>query len=322
MTTIKKKVKKRNLSCDPAQVKMLAINCSTMAEAEQSLPKLPDLISRHKEVAAAWQRGRFLRNLRNLASVAVTVDEAAKRLELADPDELQHMIDDDSEVRDTWHQTRQEAFIRIKVALAKTAFEGNQAAIRAVETLLRMEVPLKIPDTHKLKLSDIAILTGRTRSTVYEWINKGRLPLDADKTIDVGSFIRWFETYISEMIIQKYAGKKTDQTSRLHAMKAEQIEIELKRQRRELLPREEVMAGILHRYQILVNSVRQRAPQMAQLCLGQKPERVVEIITNSLGDICSDLCKVPAEFYLPEPAAKAYQKVLEILKNDLNKNEP
>ena len=306
---------------DPVQVKMLAINCSTMAEAEQSLPKLPDLITHHKEVAAAWQRGRLLRNLRGLASVAVTVDEAARRLELADPDELHHMIEDDPEVRDTWCQTRQEAVIRIKLALAKTAFEGNQAAIRAVETLLRTEVPLKMPDTHKLKVADIAIFTGKPRAAIYEWINKGHLPIAADKTIDVGSFIRWFETYITDSMIQKYASKKTDQSSRLQAMKAEQIEIELKRQRRELLPREEVMAGILHRYQILVNSVRQRAPQMAQLCFGQKPERVVEIITNSLGDICSDLCKVPAEFYLPEPAAKAYQKVLEILKNDLNKNQ-
>jgi hypothetical protein len=78
-----------------------------MAEAEQSVPKLPDLITHYKEVGAAWQRGRFLRNLRNLASVAVTVDEAAKRLELADPEELHHMIENDSEVRDTWRQTRQ-----------------------------------------------------------------------------------------------------------------------------------------------------------------------------------------------------------------------
>jgi predicted DNA-binding transcriptional regulator AlpA len=163
-----------------------------MAEAEQSLPKLPDLIARHKEVAAAWQRGRFLRNLRGLASVAVTVDEAARRLELADPDELHHMIENDSEVRDTWRQTRQEAFIRIKLALVKTALEGNQAAIRAVENFLRAEVELKrLPDTYKLKVNDIAALTGRTRPTVYEWVNKGRLPIDTDKTIDLGSFIRW-----------------------------------------------------------------------------------------------------------------------------------
>jgi len=298
---------------------MLAINCSTMAEAEQSVPKLPDLITRHKEIAAAWQRGRFIRNVRNLASVAVTVDEAARRLEMADPDDLHRMIETDPEVRDTWRQTRQEAFIRIKLALAKTAFEGNQAAIRAVESLLRTEVELKrFPDTRKLKVADIAALTGRTRPTIYEWVNKGRLPIADDKTIDVGAFIRWFETYISETIIQKYAGKKTDQSSRLHAMKAEQIEIELKRQRRELLPREEVMAGILARYQLLINSMRQKAPQIAQLCQGQKPERVVEIITNSLGDICRELCQVPTELYLPEPAAKAYQKILDILKDGLN----
>ena len=321
LSPLAKTIKKKKAPCDPVQVKILAINCSTMAEAEQSLPKLPHLITRHKEVAAAWQRGRFLRNLRNLASVAVTVDEAARRLELADPDELHHMIEDDSEVRDTWCQTRQEAVIRIKLALAKTAFEGNQAAIRAVETLLRTEVPVKMPDTRKLRVADIAIFTGKPRATIYEWINKGHLPIAADKTIDVGSFIRWFEIYITDNMIQKYASKKTDQDSRLHQLKAEQIERELKRDRHELLPREEFIAGILARHRLLINTMRQKAPQMAQLCQGQKPERVIEIITDCLGDICRELCHVPAEFYLSDPAAKAYQKVLEILKDDFNEKQ-
>jgi len=304
------------------QVKVLAINCSTMAEAEQSLPKLPDLIAHHKEIAAAWQRGRFLRNVRNLASVPVTMDDASRRLSLNGAEELERILETDTEAGDTWRQTRQEAFITIKLALVKTAMKGNQAAIRAVENFLRAEMDYKVGSSgpRRLRIIDIANLTGQLRGTIHNWISRYQLPLGPDKTIELKDFIRWFEIFTAEKAADKNGGKN-DQASRLHAMKAEQIELELKRHRRELLPREEVMAGILHRYQILVNSVRQRAPQMAQLCLGQKPERIVEIITNSMGDICGDLCKVPAEFYLPEPAAKAYQKVLEILKNDLNENQ-
>ena len=78
-----------------------------MAEAEQSLPKLPDLIAHHKEIAAAWQRGRFLRNVRNLASVPVTMDDASRRLSLNGAEELQRILETDDEAGDIWRQTRQ-----------------------------------------------------------------------------------------------------------------------------------------------------------------------------------------------------------------------
>jgi len=316
----RKAIKKRKISCDLGLVKMLGMKSATMVEASQSMPKLADLIAHHKEVAAAWQRGRFLHNVRALASVAVSVSEAGTQLELGDPDDLHRMILDDPEVRDIWMQTRREAFIRIKVALSKTAFEGNQAAIKVVGALLKMELPPKIPDTRKLKVADIVTLTGRTRSTVYEWVSKGHLQIGDDKTVDLAAFIRWFETYIADTVIQKYTSKKTDQSSRLHAMKAEQIEIELKRQRHDLLPREEFIASILARHQVLVNSLRQKAPQIAQLCQGQRPERVVEIIIDSLRDICRELCQVPTELSLPEPLVKTFKGLLESLNNDFTKN--
>jgi hypothetical protein len=320
---IRGETKKRKLAlrsaqtCDPVQVKMLGINCKTMTEAEQSLPKLPDLIAHRKDVAAAWQRGRFLRNLRGLASVAVTVDEAAKRLELADPDELQHMIENDPEVRDTWHQARQEALIHIKLALAKTAFEGNQAAIRAVENLLHAEMNHRTAP--KLTITDIANVTGRSRHLVYNWTQRNNLPLGLDKTIELKDFLKWFETFTVESAVAKF-GQKSDQTNQLHQVKAEQIKMEIKRRRHELLPREEVMRGILARHQVLINSMRQKAPQMAQLCQGQESERIIKIITDSLADICRELCQVPAQLCLPEPAAKAYQKVLEILNDEFTKS--
>ena len=308
------------------QMQSLAFNFGTLIEAQNSLPEksgidLAEIIEQKNKLAEAWQRGRFLRNVRNLASVPVTMDEAARRLSLNGADDLRAILDNDREAGDTWHQTRYEAFIKIKLALVKTAFEGNQAAIRAVESFLRAEMDYKVGGPRRLRITDIANLTGQLRGTIHNWVSRYQLPLGPDKTIELKDFIRWFEVFTAEKAASKNGGKK-DQSSRLHAMKAEQIEIELKRQRRELLSREEVMAGILHRYQLLINTMRQKAPQMAQLCQGQKPERVIEIITDCLGDICRELCHVPAEFYLPEAAAKAYQKVLEILKNDLNENQP
>lgn len=307
------------------QMQSLAFSYGTLIEAQNSLPAnssiaLAELIQHHDKVAEAWHRGQFLRNVRNLASVPVSLDEAAKRLNLNGPDELRRMLETDAEIGDLWRQTRQEAFIKIKLALVKTAMEGNQTAIRAVENFLRAEMDYKISSTpQKLRLSDIANLIGQLPGTVHNWVSRYHLPLGTDKTIELKDFIRWFETFTAEKAATKN-GRKKDQSSRLHQVKAEQIEIELKRHRHELLLRDEVMAGIVARHQVLVNSVKQKAPQIAQLCQGQKPERVIKIITDSLGDICRELCQVPTELHLPEVAAEAYKKVIEILNVEVTKD--
>jgi len=322
--TVKKRHSEPAARISTHQMQSLAFNYGTLIEAQNSLPEnsgvdLAELVQQDDKLAEAWQRGQFLRNVRNLASVPVSMDEASKRLSLNGAEELQGILETDAEAGDTWRQTRQEAFIQIKLALVKTAREGNQAAIRAVENFLRAEMDYKAGGgPRRLRVAEIANLTGRSRHGVYDWVEKNNLPLGPDKTIELKDFIRWFETFTAENAAGKNEGRKED--SRLHAVKAETIEMELKRRRRQLLPREEFIAGILARHQLLVNSVRQKAPQIAQLCQGQKPERVAEIIIDSLGDICRELCQVPAELCLPESAAKGLKDVLEILNNEFTKN--
>ena len=301
----------------------LAFSYGTLVEAQNSLPPntqvgLAELIQRHDKLAEAWHRGQFLRNLRNLASVPVSLDEAAKRLNLNGPDDLRRILETDAEAGDLWRQSRHDAFIKIKVALTRTALEGNQTAIRAVENLLHAEMNHRTAP--KLTITDIANVTGRSRHLVYNWTQRNNLPLGLDKTIELKNFIRWFEAFTAEDAIAKNGGKGNKE-SRLHAMKADVIEIELRRRRNDLLDRDEVMAGIVARHQVLINSMRHKAPQIAQLCQGQQPERVIKIITDALGDICRELCQVPAQLCLPEPAAKAYQNVLEMLNDGFGKND-
>jgi len=303
----------------------LAFTYGTMIEAQNSLPTtgiaLAEMIQRHDKLAEAWHRGQFLRNVRNLASVPVSLDEAAKRLNLNGPDDLRRMLETDAEVGDLWRQSRQEAFIKIKLALVKTAFEGNQTAIRTVENLLRAEMEYKISSgPQRLRITDIANLTGQLRGTVHNWVSRYQMPLGTDKTIELKDFVRWFETFTSEKAAAKNGGKK-DQSNRLHQVKAEQIEMEIKRRRHELLDRDEVMAGIVARHQLLVNSLKQKAPQIAQLCQGQKPERVIKIISDALADICRELCQIPAQLRLPESVARAYQNVLEMLNEPFGQKE-
>ena len=309
-----KAAKRRSKKFTASQMESLAFTYGTLVDAQNSLGqasriKLTTLIANDRKLAAAWQRGQFLRNLRNLASVPVTMDEAARRLNLANADELRTILDNDIEAANLWLQIRQDAFLRIKLALVKTALDGNQAAIRAVENLLHTEASLKNGfGINSVRISEICSLTGRTRTLVYKWVRNHGLSVSEDKTVELSVFFPWFENYLQTI----HPKVDSQQIQRLHQMKAERIEVALKRQRHELLPREDVMTAILGRHQVLINAVRQKAPHIASLCHGQKLERIIKIITDSLTDICWQLCEPPCELYLPEAAAKGFRKVLEI----------
>ena len=207
MTGTKKRHTKAKARISVEQMQLLGFNFGTLIEAQSSLGEktvdLCEIIQGKNKLAQAWQRGRFLRNLRNLASVPVTLAEAARRLSLNDADELQTILETDAEAGDTWHQTRYDAFTKIKMVLVKTAFEGNQAAIRAIENFLRAELDHKASGPQRLRIADIAALIGRSRHQVYIWAEKNGLPLGTDRTIELKDFVRWFETFTAEKAIKK-----------------------------------------------------------------------------------------------------------------------
>jgi AraC-like DNA-binding protein len=60
--------------------------------------RLSEIFKRYPQLRKAWDRGRFLRNLRNLARTGASVSEAAKKLGFANGRVLRTMIDEDEEV--------------------------------------------------------------------------------------------------------------------------------------------------------------------------------------------------------------------------------
>ena len=301
---------------DVTHVKLLGLTCSSIAEAETKLQKKMDLtkiLTKYEELDAAWNRGRFLRNLRALASVAVTVSEAAEKLGLANSQELYNMLDTDREVADTWGQARQEAFIKIKFALIKQANEGNQAAIRAIEPFLQDELHQRTDyfDFSYLSTNQLAQLTGKTRQTIYKWRTQHGLPTNKDNSFDLHQVLPWLEKFIIQKITDRFKGD--EKLDPLKQAKAERLEMELKKHRGELLNREEVMAGLLARYQILLFWAERRPDELGRLCQGQKPERITKLIKEAVIELRRDLCQVPEELQLSDKASKLFQKVLDNL---------
>lgn len=195
-----------------------------------------------------------------------------------------------------------EKYPRVKAAL--------EAAVSArVEEIIRQRFAAPAQkDYRKVALMQLVELTGRTRRTIYQWIDKG-LPRNADGSFYLPSFLNWFEKYT----IEKLPARVVAEINPLQAKKAERLEIDLKRARNELLPRREVMAGQIARHQNLINSLSHKAEELAMLAGGQPQSKIAEMLNNFFDDVLEAQCQVPEQLRLGEEAAKQFAKLLESL---------
>jgi hypothetical protein len=133
-----------------------------------------------------------------------------------------------------------------------------------------------------------------------------------DGTYDLAVFFEWFKQFC-----ESKAPKANDNdrpADPLKAAKAERLAMEIKHRRNELLDRDEVMAGLLARHQVLISWITHRPGDLGRLCQGQKAERIEELIKTSLNELRNDLCRVPAELQLPIETKSLFEKTLESMK--------
>lgn len=292
-----------------AEVRRLGLECESLTAAE-SLIKLPgrysaikpsrrlsEVFRKYPQLRKAWDRGRFLRNLRDLARTGASITQAAKKLGLASGRVLRTMIDEDEEVGDLWEQTRLQIFIEIKSALIETAKDGKADAVRAVESFLLDEKERPLFDPAHITIIQLTEITGKTRQTIHEWRTKFGLPRNTDKTFDLSVFLAWFE----EFLLKKASvGKEsTIVLDPLKTMKAEKLKVELASHRNELLDREEVICSLIAWAQHIVTFCERGVEELSRLCCNQPREKIAEIARGFFRDLHSETARVPKELRLP-----------------------
>ena len=216
--------------------------------------------------------------------------------------ELKSVASLDSQFEEHFELTK---YPRIRQAL--------EAAIsQRVEEIIRERFVIAAQkDYRKVTLQQLVEITGKTRRTIYDWINKG-LPRNADGSFYLPSFIGWFEKFT----IEKLPSKVIAEINPLQAFKAARIEIDLKRARNELLSRDEVMAGQVARHQNLINSLSHKAEEIAMLANGQPQSKISEMLNSFFDELLSQQCQVPEQLQLPEEKAKEFEKLLNSLKSE------
>lgn len=316
------KRKKSRLPVSVAEVTRLGLECQSLtaagAEIRTAAGKRPrrslrEYFKKYAPLKEAWRRGRFLRDLGGLARTVVTVSEAARKLKLASGKELREILDGDDEAADIWEQNRLDVFIETKSAFVELAREGNQAAIKAVEWLLREQAPgTGGGDFKRVTTAELVAITARTRQTVHDWVTKFALPRNADKTFDLTEFVAWFERFV---LVKAGKESRPATMNPFQARKAELMDIEIDRQKARLLDRQEVLAGIAARYERLVHA-RRKIDELAAECAGLDRERIADICGRFFDEIISFQKQDFEELRLPEPALEKFCECLAIIRKD------
>ena len=307
-----------------ADVRRLGLECESLpaAESEVKLPgrysakkspsRLSDIFKKYPQLQEAWDRGRFLRNLRGLARTGASVPEAAKKLGFPHGRVLGTMIEEDAEVGDLWKQTQLEVYIEIKSALVSEAKDGNQAAIKAVEKFLLDEKEHPVFDPAHITIQQLAELVGKDRTTVHRWRTKNGLPRNADKTFDLGIFLSWYEVYLQK---KESAGKvPVAALDPLRAIRAEKLKVELARHRNDLLVRSEVICSQIAWAQSVRAFLERGVGELARLCSNQPREKIAEIHRSFFRDLLAAVAKVPKELQLSAEQDKELTDFLQRVK--------
>lgn len=312
---VKKKAKNKRKArppVDEAEVRRLGLECENLTEADAAIRtrrSLAEIFRKHPQLRQAWDRGRFLRNLRGLARTGASVSEAAKKLGFAKGRVLRTMIDEDAEVGDLWDQTQFEVYIEIKSALVNEAKEGNQAAIKAVEKFLLDEKEQPGLDPSHVTILQLTELMGKHRITIHRWYTKNGLPRNADKTFDLGIFLAWYEEYLLKKVS---AGKAPVATlDPLRAVKAEMIKLELAKRRKELLDRQQVVVGQVSMVYNLKSFCNRSAEKLGRICQNQPRGKIEELMRTWFRELYLSLAKETKYLELPPAMEKEFVDFLQ-----------
>lgn len=284
-----------------AEVRKLALRCEDVADADSEITTrctLQIILKRYPRLKKAWDRGRFLRWLKEVASQAPSISQAASHLGFSEQG-FQELLDEDIEVADIWKKEQLRLYVETRRKVFDLAQDNVTWAVKCVYDLMTMhpEAGLKANILEiGITTDQLAQLTKKSIQTIYNWINKFNLPRNANKTFDLSIFIAWYE----EFLLKKSSGENAAviPLDPLKQVKAERIVLELQKSRKELLNRDEVIAGQIAWFHNILGCYERGVEELTRLCYGQDKEKIAEIFESFFLRLHIESCKIPKEFRL------------------------
>jgi len=305
-----------------ADCQRLGYQYSDIAEADINSgigPNLANYLARHQKLRAAYDRGRLLKKLVELAPVA-TVTDAARQLknigfvQFKTGQDLRDFLDKDPEACELWDTADTNATIENRESLRQAAKDGNTKAIQMMDTWFRDrkgEGAVSGQSFDRVNINQMAELFGITRQTLYEWRTQRGLPVNVDGSFDLHSAINWFEDFTLKKAVR--GNSAINPLNPFQAVKTEREKLKLEQDRGELIESERVIAWRCAILQNIVNAFN-AITDLANRVFGQSREEIVSRLEEFRDEIMAKIQYVPAELKLGPEAAKKLQELDEIIK--------
>ncbi len=313
-----------------AAAQRLGFEFRDIAEADKASglsSSLAKYFRRHRKVRAAYDRGRLLRYLVELAPVAIVHDAARKLKDLGfeqfeKGQDLRDFLDGDIEANELWETARVNGWIDNRQALQKTASDGNPKAIMLMEkwAVDRQQEKGQIgPVNFKhLGTNQMAELFGTSRQTIHEWWTQKGLPQNIDGSFDLYRAIPWYEEFVLKKSTR--GREAVGPLNPFQAVKTERERLRLETERGELIERGAVIGFQVAMIQNLVNGFN-AITDLANRIFGQPREEIVARLEDFRDDVTAKLQHVPGELKLSKEAKAKLTELYEILKPRMNTNQ-
>lgn len=299
------KKRRSRLPMREAKVRWLALECENLTEANATImtrKSLADILKKHPQLKEAWDRGRFLREVRDVASQSPSTSQAAKQLGFTER-AFQELLGQDEEVKDIWHQQQLQLYVTVKGRIFDLAEEGNPWAIKILDDFLQANAGLKANALEvSVTTNQLAELTGKSIRTIHNWRTKCGLPRNIDKTFDLRIFVLWYEGFLLKKASRENAS--ISPLDPLRAAKAEMIKLELEKRRKQLLDRQKVVVWQVQWAQNLKTYCNRGAEELSGRCQNQPQKKIKETFDVWFREMYLSFTKLPTCLELPPEKEK------------------
>lgn len=326
-----RKSSRRQRSLSQTAAKRLGFECRCIAEADKVSgleSELAKYFERHPKIRAAFDRGRLLRYLVELAP-NTDIHSAARKLkqlgfeQFESVQTLRDFLDGDNEAFELWETARVNGEIENWKSLRDTAKDGNVQAIKLLDkwTVDRQREKgetASAANFFHISVGQMAELFGTTRQTIHTWYTEKGLPQNADGSFDLFRAIGWYGDFCLKKTV-----RGRDAISPLNpfqAVKTERERLKLEQDRGELIERGEVIGFCTSMMQNVVNAFNSIS-DLANRVFGQPREEIVLRLEDFRDDVMAKLQHVPAELKLSDEAMEKLKEFQESIQPQKHKKD-
>jgi len=292
-----------------------------VADARSGIgPNLAKYFARHPRLRKAYDRGRLLRYLVELAPKAM-IYEAARRLkdlgfsQFETAQNLRDFLDGDAEANELWETARVNGWIANREALVKTAGEGNVQAIKLMDKWAvdrqRETGELGAANFSRVGVNQTAELFGVRRETIHDWYTTKGLPQNIDGTFDLHRAIAWWGDFELKKAVR--GRDAVGPLSPFQDVKVKHMLLKLDQEQGELVNRGDILGFQMAEMQNVVNAFNAIA-DLANRVFGQPREEIVSRLEDFRDEVMAKLQHVPAELKLSDRALTKLAEFYEAIK--------